>query len=105
MFFLHQIRLKMGKKGHIIDQEGLKMYEKRQKMEFLDLKYLLFSGIFLSRIGGYPPPLLTENHPAQKPLAEGGGVLPCPLSFFEHTDCPLRGGGDPPFSPKGFWAG
>ena len=22
----------------------------------------------------------------------GGGTPPCPLSFFEHTDCPLRGG-------------
>ena len=38
-------------------QKGLKMYEKRQKIEFLDLKNLLFSGIFLSGIGGYPPPL------------------------------------------------
>ena len=37
------------------------MYEKRQKMEFLDLKYLLFGGIFFSRIGGYPLPPLTEN--------------------------------------------
>ena len=44
----------MDQKGHITDQKGLKMYEKRQKMEFLDLKYLLFSGIFLSGIGGYP---------------------------------------------------
>ena len=36
------IRLKMDQKGHIIDQKGLKMYEKRQKMEFSDLKYMLF---------------------------------------------------------------
>ena len=42
----------MDQKGHIIDQKGLKMYEKRQKMEFLDLKYLLFSGILLSGIRG-----------------------------------------------------
>ena len=62
----------MDQKGHMIDQKGLKMYEKSQKMEFSDLKYLLFSGIFLSGIGGYPPPPLTENHPAQKPLAERG---------------------------------
>ena len=48
----------MDQKGHMIDQKGLKMYEKSQKMEFLDLKYLLFSGIFLSGIGGYPPPPL-----------------------------------------------
>ena len=45
-------------------------------MEFSDLKYLLSSGIFLSGIGGYPPPPLTENHPAQKPLAEMGGTPP-----------------------------
>ena len=31
------------------------MYEKRQKMDFSDLRYLLFSGIFLREIGGYPP--------------------------------------------------
>ena len=45
----------MDQKGHIIDQKGLKMYEKRQKMEFLDLKYLLFRGIFLSGFGGVTP--------------------------------------------------
>ena len=56
--------------------KGLKMHEKRQKIEFSNLKYLLFSGIFLSGIGGYPPPPLTENHPAQKPLAEMGGTPP-----------------------------
>ena len=48
----------MDQKGHITDQKGLKMYEKRQKMEFLNLKYLL------------PP--LKGNHPAQKPSAERG---------------------------------
>ena len=36
--FLYQIRLKMDQKGHIVDQKGLKMYEKRQKIEFSDLK-------------------------------------------------------------------
>ena len=66
----------MDQKGHIIDQKGLKMSGKRQKMEFSDLKNLLLSGIFLSGIGGYPPPPLTENHPAQKPLAERGGTPP-----------------------------
>ena len=60
----------MGQKGHIIVQKWLKMHEKRQKIEFLHLKKLLFSGIFLGGIGGYPPPPLTENHPAPKPLAE-----------------------------------
>ena len=61
----------MDQKGHIIDQKGLKMYEKRQKMKFSDLNYLLFIGIFPSRIGGYhhpPLPPLKENLPAQKPL-------------------------------------
>ena len=66
----------MDQKGHMIDQKGLKMYEKKQKMEFSDLKYLLFRGIFPSGIGGYPPPPLTKNHPAQKPLAEMGGYPP-----------------------------
>ena len=61
----------MDQNGHITDQKGLKMYEKRQKMEFTDLKILLFCGIW-----GYPPPPLTENHPAQKPLAEMGGTPP-----------------------------
>ena len=68
----------MGQKGHIMDQKGLKMHEKRQKIEFLDLKNLLFSGIFLSEIGGYSPPL-TDNHCAQKSLAERG-VPPPPLN-------------------------
>ena len=72
----------MGQKGHIMVQKGLKMHEKRQKMEFSDLKYLLFSGILFSAIGGSLPPL-TENHPAQKPFAEMG---------------------IPPLSAKGFWA-
>ena len=50
---------------------GLKCM-KKAKIKFLDLRKLLFSGIFLSGIGGYRPPPLTENHPAQKPLAEMG---------------------------------
>ena len=66
----------MGQKGHIMVQKGLKMHEKRQKIEFLDLKNLLFSKIFLSEIGGYPP--LTDNHCAQKSLAERGGYPPPP---------------------------
>ena len=47
----------MGQKDHIIVQEGLKMHEKRQKIEFLDLKRRFFS---LAELGGTPPPL-TEN--------------------------------------------
>ena len=77
----------MGQKDHTMVQKGLKMHGKSQKMEFLDQKKLLFSGIFLSRMGGYPPRPLTENHPAQKPLAEMGGTPPPfngknPLSSF-----------------------
>ena len=66
----------MGQKGHIIVQKGLNMHEKRQKIEFLDLKNLLFGGIFHSGIGGYPPPHLRGNHCAQKSLAERGGTPP-----------------------------
>ena len=47
----------MGQKGHIIVQKGLKMHEKRQQIEFMDLKKLLVCGIFLRGIGGTPPPL------------------------------------------------
>ena len=61
----------MGQKDHIMVQKGLKMHEKRQKIQFLDLKKLLFSGN-----GGYPPLPLTDNHPAQKPLADRGGTPP-----------------------------
>ena len=71
----------MDQKGHMIGHKGLKMNEKSQKkMEFSDLIYLLFSGIFLGGIGGYPPPPLTENHPAQKPLAEMGCTPPPTLT-------------------------
>ena len=66
----------MDQKDHIIDQKGLQMYEKRQKMGFSDLKYLLFNGISLAELGGTPLPPLTENHPAQKSLAEMGGTPP-----------------------------
>ena len=45
----------MDQKVYVIDQKGLNMYEKGQKKkECLDLKYLLFSGIFLTGIGGTP---------------------------------------------------
>ena len=68
----------MDQTGHMMDQKGLKMYDK--KMEFSDLKSMLLSGIFLSGIGGYPLPPLTENHPAQKPLAERGGTPIPPIT-------------------------
>ena len=34
----------MGQKGHMIVQKGLKMHEKRQKIEFLDLKNTIKAG-------------------------------------------------------------
>ena len=61
----------MGQKDHIMDQKGLKMHEERQKIKFSNLKYLLFSGIFLSGIGGYPPSPLTKN-----PLSFSGKFFP-----------------------------
>ena len=51
-----------------MDQKGLNLYEKRPKYGVFGPK------IFLSGIGGYPPPPLTENHPAQKPLQRKWGV-------------------------------
>ena len=43
-------------------------------MEFSDLKYLLFSEIFLSRIGGYPPTPLNEKSSCPKTLSGKGGT-------------------------------
>ena len=45
-------------------------------MEFLDLKYLLFSGIFLSGIGGYSPPPLNGKSSCPKTLSANGGYQP-----------------------------
>ena len=72
----------MGQKGHIMVQKGLKMLKKRQKIEFLDLKNLLFCGIFLSGIGGYTPPPLTENQCEKKKVffLSGKGGDPRPLT-------------------------
>ena len=57
----------MDRNSHIIDKKRLNMYEKGKKLSLLALKYLFFSGIFLSGNGEYPPPPLTENHSAEKP--------------------------------------
>ena len=65
----------MDQKGHIKDQKGLKMYEKRQKIEFSDLRNLLFSGIFLSGIGGTPFPLNGKSS-CPKTLSGKGGYPP-----------------------------
>ena len=60
----------MGHKGHKLDQKGLKMHEKRQKIKFLNLEKLLWGG---GDWGGPPPPL-SDNHCAKKSLAERGGT-------------------------------
>ena len=49
----------MDQKGHIVDQKGLKMYEKGQKNTFFGPKMPVFSRIMLCRIG--------ENPSAQNP--------------------------------------
>ena len=72
MIFLYQIRLKKDQKVHVIDQKRAEHVYKREKIEFLDLKYLLFSGIFLNGIERHPPPPLTENHSGRKLLLEYG---------------------------------
>ena len=52
----------MDQKGHIMDQKGLEIYRKRgQTIEFLDQKYLLFSGI-------RGTPLLDGNNPLSSTL-------------------------------------
>ena len=47
----------MGQKGHIIVQKGLKMHEKGQQLEFLDLKTCFLAEFSLAELGGAPPPL------------------------------------------------
>ena len=48
---------------------------KRQKMQFWDIKYLLFSGI-----GGYPPPPLNGKSSCPKTLSGNGGYSQPPLN-------------------------
>ena len=57
MMFLYQIMLKMDQKGHKVDQKGLTVYEKRQNIEFLDLKYLFLAEFSLAELRVPPPPL------------------------------------------------
>ena len=67
----------MGQKGRTMVQKGLKMHKKGQKIEFLDLKKLLFCGIFLGGIFGYPPPLNGQSLCSKK--LSGKGDTPTPL--------------------------
>ena len=60
------VRLKMDQKGHIIDQRAKNIW-KRVKIEFLDLKYLLFSGTE----GGIPP-LNGKSFCPEKLIGVGG---------------------------------
>ena len=66
----------MGQKGHIMFQKGLKMHKKKAKNRVFGPKKKVF---FLSGIGGYPSPPLTENQCEKKKvfsLAEKGGTPP-----------------------------
>ena len=62
MMFFSLNKVKDGPKRPYYGPKREAMYEKRQKkMEFSDLKYLLFSGI-----GGYPaPPLIKRTKSAK----------------------------------------
>ena len=72
---IHIRLMKMDQKGHIVDQKGLKMYEKAKNRVFGPK-----IPVFFSSIGGYPNPLppLTKNPSAQKPLSELGVPPPAP---------------------------
>ena len=58
---------------------SLKNGSKRAKINVFWPKIAVFRVIFLSGIGVYPPPPLTEYHSAQKSLVEWG-VTPPPLA-------------------------
>ena len=53
MIFFALNYVKNGPKGPYNGPKRAKNAWKRQKIEFSNLKYLLFSGMFLSGIGGY----------------------------------------------------
>ena len=67
--FLHWIRFNKDNKKLKMDQKGQNMYEKGLKIEFLDQKYLVFSGI-----GGSPPPPLDGKYFCNFSLAEKGST-------------------------------
>ena len=52
----------MDQKGHIADQKGLKMYEKRQKKwSFRTLNICFLAEFFLAELGVTPPPEETKS--------------------------------------------
>ena len=62
----------MCQKIHILVQKVLQMHEKMQKIELSNLKYLLFSGTFLSGIWGTPSPLNGKSFCPKKLSGIGG---------------------------------
>ena len=60
------------------------MVQKGLKIEFLDQKYLYFSGIFLSGIWGYPSPPLNGKPFWPKTLSGIGGTPPPLLTEKVH---------------------
>ena len=46
----------MDQNGHIVDQKGLKLYEKGQKIGFLDLKCLFLAELCFAELGKIPLP-------------------------------------------------
>ena len=59
-------------------------------MEFTDLKYLLFSKILLSGIGGYPPPPLNGKSSCPKTLSGKGGYNFIFTLIGRLPNCPER---------------
>ena len=68
----------MDQKRHMMDQKGLKMYEKRQKIDFLDLKYLFLAEFSLAELGGTPSPPLNGKSFCPKTLSGIGGYPSSP---------------------------
>ena len=82
----------MGQKGHIMDQKGLKMHEKKAKNRVFGHKKTCFLAEFsLVEWGGYPPPLNGQSLCSKK--LSGKGVPPPPLTgkirqvVFEGLPC------------------
>ena len=66
----------MDQKGNIIDQKGLNMYEKRQKIEFSNLKYLFLAEFSLAELRDTSPTPLNGKSFCPKTLSGNGGYSP-----------------------------